>query len=228
MATNRAFFPQEAVDGWLAEGRVSLEGEVLVVLPGGPAFLLTSAVRFVAEVAAGHDGPGLCGKIKTLPAIEALNGEYDLGSVVLGDFAYEVVDGFVGELLEMAPDGWGVAAQPQPDPQRERSRSPRSTQSGNALRKPSSRSSQSLRAVQSAKSGFSIPVAGGARTATPGALRARPPSRPVAPERPSSVSISVAGHSSAPPPAAAHEPPPPPLSGARSALAALSELVSAK
>ena len=223
MATNRAFFPQDAVDRWLAQGSVSLEGEVLVLLPDGPAFLLESAVRFVAEVAAGHDGPGLCGKVKTLPAIEALHGEYDLGSVVLGDFAYEVVDGFVGELLEMAPDGWGVA--PQVQPSHKGSRSPRSTQSGNALRKPSSNSSQSLRAVQSAKSGFSIPAVSGARAPTPGSLRARP-SRPATPPRASSVSIAVTGHSVAPPALGADEPPPPPLSGARSALVALSELVS--
>jgi hypothetical protein len=99
MATNRAFFPQEAVDVWLAEGRVSLEGQVLGLLPNGPAFVLTSAVLFRSEVAAGDDSPGLCGKVKTLAAVEALSGEHASGSVVLGDHAYEVVDGFVGELV---------------------------------------------------------------------------------------------------------------------------------
>jgi hypothetical protein len=100
MPINRAFFSQEAVDRWLAEGRVGLEGEVLGLFPDGPSFLLTSAVLFGAEVAAGNDGPGLSGKVKTLPAIEALSGEHAPGSVVLGDYAYEVVDGFLGELLE--------------------------------------------------------------------------------------------------------------------------------
>jgi hypothetical protein len=100
MATNRAFFPQLAVDRWLAEGRAGLEGDVLGLLPDGPAFQLSSAVLFRAEVAAGSDGLGLCGKIKTLPEIVALSGEHALGSVVFGDYAYEVVEGFLGELQD--------------------------------------------------------------------------------------------------------------------------------
>jgi hypothetical protein len=107
MPTNRAFFPQEAVDLWLAEGRVSLDGQVLGMLPDGPAFVLTSAVLFRREVAAGDDAPGLCGKVKTLAAVEALSGEHASGTVVLGDHAYDVVDGFVAELL---PAGAGVPA----------------------------------------------------------------------------------------------------------------------
>ena len=103
MPTNRAFFPQEAVDLWLAEGRVSLEGQVLGLLPDGPAFLLTSAVLFRSEVAAGDDSPGLCGKVKTLTAVEELSGEHASGSVVLGDHAYEVVDGYVAELMQEGP-----------------------------------------------------------------------------------------------------------------------------
>jgi hypothetical protein len=106
MPTNRAFFPQEAVDLWLAEGRVSLDGQVLGVLPDGPAFVLTSAVLFRREVA-GDDTPGLCGKVKTLAAVEALSGEHASGTVVLGDHAYDVVDGFVAELVSA---GAGVSA----------------------------------------------------------------------------------------------------------------------
>jgi hypothetical protein len=99
MTSNRVFFSQEAVDRWLADGRVSLEGEVLGLLPNGPAFMLSSAVLFQAEVGSGDDVPGLCGKVKTIAAVEALTGEHASGSVVLGDYAYEVVDGFVGDLL---------------------------------------------------------------------------------------------------------------------------------
>jgi hypothetical protein len=100
MATNRAFFPQAAVDRWLAEGHVGLEGDVLGLLPDGPTFQLSSAVLFRAEVAASSDVPGLCGKIKTLSDIEAMSGEHAGGSVLLGDYAYEVVEGFLGELLD--------------------------------------------------------------------------------------------------------------------------------
>lgn len=100
MPANRAFFSQAAVDRWLAEGRAGLEGEVLGLLPAGPSFKLSSAVLFGAEVAAGNDGPGLTGKVKALSDIEALSGEHVPGSVVIGDYAYEVVEGFLGELLD--------------------------------------------------------------------------------------------------------------------------------
>ena len=99
MATNRAFFSQDWLDRWLAEGRVSLEGEVLALGAEGPSFQLSSAVLFRTEVATGEDARKLCGRVKTLAAVRELSGEHAPGSVVIGDNAYEVVDGFVGELL---------------------------------------------------------------------------------------------------------------------------------
>jgi hypothetical protein len=99
MRANRVFFSQEAVDLWLADGKVSLDGEVLRVLPEGPSFKLTSAVHVKAEVAGGGDSEKLVGKVKSLEDVAALSGEVASGSVVLGDNAYEAADGFVAELL---------------------------------------------------------------------------------------------------------------------------------
>jgi hypothetical protein len=99
MATNRAFFSQDLVGRWLAAGHITLEGDVLACTPNGPAFRLSTALLFVSEVASGDDTPRLCGKVKTLAAVEELSGEHAPGSVVLGDHAYEVVDGFLGELM---------------------------------------------------------------------------------------------------------------------------------
>jgi len=103
--TNRAFFPQDTLDRWLAEGRVTVDGEVMALVPDGPSFQLQSAVLFRAEVASGVDELGLCGKVKTLGAVADLAGEYVPGSVVLGDHAYEVLDGFVGEFMEGGSSG---------------------------------------------------------------------------------------------------------------------------
>jgi hypothetical protein len=100
MAANRAFFSQDALDRWLANGRVSLEGEVLGLLPNGPRFQLIGAVLFRAEVSDGNDPAELCGKVKTLAAIAELSGEHAPGSVLLGDQAYEVLDGFVADLVQ--------------------------------------------------------------------------------------------------------------------------------
>jgi hypothetical protein len=101
---NRAFMAQETLDVWLADERISLEGDVLKLLhsptePTGPAFLLTTAVYFQAEVTTGEDPLGLCGQVKTLAKVLELGGEHAPGSVVIGDNAYEVRDGFVGDLL---------------------------------------------------------------------------------------------------------------------------------
>lgn len=103
MPTNRAFFSQDLVGRWLAAGHITLEGEVLTCVPDGPAFRLTTALHFIHEVASGDDAPRLCGKVKTLAAVEELSGEHAPGSVVLGDHAYEVVDGFLGELIAGQP-----------------------------------------------------------------------------------------------------------------------------
>lgn len=98
---NRAFMAQETLDVWLADDRVSLDGEVLKLMthPSAPAFLLTTAVYFQAEVTTGEDPLGLCGQVKTLTKVLELGGEHAPGSVVIGDNAYEVRDGFLGEFL---------------------------------------------------------------------------------------------------------------------------------
>ena len=97
MSANRVFFPQQALDAWLEQGRIALVGDELTITPEGRRFSLTAAVRFMAEVAENNDPRGLVGKIKTLEQLLELGGEHDLGSVILGDNAYEVIDGFLGE-----------------------------------------------------------------------------------------------------------------------------------
>ncbi|HKP61406.1 MAG TPA: hypothetical protein VJV78_31975 [Polyangiales bacterium] len=104
MRANRMFFGQEAVDRWLESGQVSLEGEVLT-LRNGPRFRLTSGVVFRVEVASGEDVLQLCGKAKTVDEVAAMNGELVTGSVLIGDHAYEVTDGFLAELLDAAQGG---------------------------------------------------------------------------------------------------------------------------
>jgi hypothetical protein len=93
MATARVFVPQEALEAWLSSGRVHMVGENLFV--GGQAFRLESAARFITEVAGGGDEPQLLGRVKTLEQIANLGGEHCAASVVLGDNAYEVIEGFV-------------------------------------------------------------------------------------------------------------------------------------
>ena len=99
MAVNRIFFPQEALDAWLDQERVVLDGDLMTLSPEGWSFRLNSAVRFTSEVAGGGDAGGLVGKVKTQEQLSALGGEHCAGTVIIGDDAYEVVEGFVGEPL---------------------------------------------------------------------------------------------------------------------------------
>lgn len=99
MTANRVFFPQQSLDTWLEQGRVALVGDELTITPEGRRFLLTSAVRFTAEVAEGRDPHDLVGKVKDLEQVRALSGEHSSNSVIIGDNAYDVIDGFLGEPL---------------------------------------------------------------------------------------------------------------------------------
>lgn len=102
MNVNRVFFPQEALDTWLEQGRIALVGDELTIQPEGRRFRLTSAVRFMAEVAENRDPHDLVGKVKTLDQVLALAGEVCAGSVIIGDNAYEVVEGFLGEAVPLS------------------------------------------------------------------------------------------------------------------------------
>jgi hypothetical protein len=99
MSVNRVFFPQQALDTWLESGRATLVGDELTIVPEGRRFRLTSAVRFTAEVAEGRDPNDLVGKVKDLEQVAAFQGEHVSESVILGDNAYDVIEGFLGELL---------------------------------------------------------------------------------------------------------------------------------
>jgi hypothetical protein len=99
MGVNRFFFPQEALDAWLDQGRVALESDTMTLNPEGQRFKLQGAMRFLDEIAGGGDAKNLVGKVKTKEQLAVLGGEQVADSVILGDDAYQVIEGFVGELL---------------------------------------------------------------------------------------------------------------------------------
>jgi hypothetical protein len=96
MPQNRVFIPQEALDVWLSDDRVSIDNDLLTLKPEGQQFRLQTAVRFLSEVAGGGDALSLVGKVKDLGQITAIGGDYSSGSVVIDPDAYEVLEGFVG------------------------------------------------------------------------------------------------------------------------------------
>lgn len=108
MGVNRVFLPQEMLDSWLSEERVDVDGDVMTLRPEGQKFRLKTAVRFLEELADGGDEAALVGKVKDLEQLGELGGEHCADSVILGDNAYQVVEGFVGEpQFDEEPAGTG-------------------------------------------------------------------------------------------------------------------------
>ena len=102
----RLFISQGRLDAWSAEDRVRIQNDIMTLSGDGRAFRLRPAIRFLKV--AGHDGDSndphqLIGRVKLLDDLIQLGGEQFMESVIVGDVAYDVQSGFLGEPL--APPG---------------------------------------------------------------------------------------------------------------------------
>lgn len=95
MGKNRVFFPQEALDGWLLDGKVEIAGSELTIPTERRRYRLVEAVRVVSEEAGYTDPDELVGKVKTMLFLTELGAELLGDSMVLGDNAYRVVSGWL-------------------------------------------------------------------------------------------------------------------------------------
>ena len=93
---NRIFFPQEALDEWMADDRVDLNSEELTLRPENRRYRVIEAVRVLREITDGSDPNELIGKVKSRAFLAELGAEVMEGSMIIGDNAYDVVQGFVG------------------------------------------------------------------------------------------------------------------------------------
>ena len=90
------FVPQSVLDRWSEQGRISVDGTILTILGENRSFVLASAVRFM-KMEAGEDTAGLLHKVKTTDALKAMGAEHYRESVLLGENAYEVQEGFLAD-----------------------------------------------------------------------------------------------------------------------------------
>ncbi len=104
MRENRLFVPQQMLDAWLSEGRVDVDGETMVTQPEGQRFTLTTAMLFKSEVTGAPDAHSLLGRVKDLEQLAAIGAEHYADSVIMGDNAYQVVEGFAGTLIRDESD----------------------------------------------------------------------------------------------------------------------------
>jgi hypothetical protein len=90
------FVPQSVLDKWSEQGRIQVDGNVLTILGENKNFALTSAVRFI-KMEAGEDSAKLLQKVKTTDALKQMGAEHYMQSVILGESAYKVQQGFLAE-----------------------------------------------------------------------------------------------------------------------------------
>jgi len=96
MADYDLFVPQSVLAKWSEQGRISVVGNLLTILGENKNFALTSAVRFL-KMEAGEDVAGLLQKVKTIDALKQMGAEHYMESVILGESAYQVQQGFLAE-----------------------------------------------------------------------------------------------------------------------------------
>lgn len=91
---NRIFLPQAALDEWIVDGTVELQGGELTILPVGRTYRLAEAVHVVRDASGGGDAE-LLGRVKARVYLEQIGAEIVETSMLLGDAAYDVEPGWV-------------------------------------------------------------------------------------------------------------------------------------
>jgi hypothetical protein len=99
----KLFLPQAMLEEWAADGRVDLRDGKLFVGAENAFWQVTPAVHFL-KLVSGTDQRKLVASVKTPAQLEQLGAEQMLGSVIVGEDAYDVVQGYVAE-ISVSSDG---------------------------------------------------------------------------------------------------------------------------
>ena len=92
----RLFISQDRMDSWTVEDRIKVDGDVMTLQGDGRAFKIVPAVRFMKVAGGDEDQHQLVGKVKTVEALVSQGAEHYHDSVILGETAYDVQNGFLG------------------------------------------------------------------------------------------------------------------------------------
>jgi len=97
MGKNRVFFPQQVLDRWLDAGDAELHANELTLKAERKKYRLVEGVRVLAEVSGSPDPYDITGRVKTVAFLTELGAEMLGESMLIGDNAYEVVPGWLGQ-----------------------------------------------------------------------------------------------------------------------------------
>lgn len=107
---DKLFIPQSVLDNWIESGKVVFNDNRLTLTREKKTYTLTSAVRFLSLLD-GEDKAKLLGRLRTLDKLTEMGAEHMSDSVLLGDTAYQVQEGFIAVVLA---DDAEVTTQPAP------------------------------------------------------------------------------------------------------------------
>ena len=97
----KLFLPQTTLEDWATNDKADLQDGKLVVRESKTAHPVAPAVHF-NKLVSGEDREGLVGRVKTNEQLEALGAEHLADSCIVGETAYEVVEGYVTEVQAAA------------------------------------------------------------------------------------------------------------------------------
>jgi hypothetical protein len=89
------FIPQPIYDAWDSDGKVTVEARLVRLASGEASFTVEPAVRFTKSVGRPGDPLNLIGAVRRIEDLAGLGGDHYLGSVLIGDNAYEVDEGYL-------------------------------------------------------------------------------------------------------------------------------------
>lgn len=102
----KLFLPQKTLEEWALAEKADLADGKLVVKESKSTHSVAPAVHF-SKLVSGEDTQGLLGRVKTVTQLQALNAEHFADSCIIGEAAYEVVEGYITEVVTSAPAGKG-------------------------------------------------------------------------------------------------------------------------
>jgi hypothetical protein len=98
----KLFLSQSMLESWAAADQADLRDGHLWMAQNDQTYPLTPAVHF-RSLASGSDERKLLSKVKTEDQLKALGAEHLMDSVLLGDTAYEVTNGYVALIGAVPP-----------------------------------------------------------------------------------------------------------------------------
>lgn len=98
----KLFLPHKTLEEWMLSEKADLQDGKLVLSEPKSTHPAVAAVHF-HKLVSGEDTHSLLGRVKTTAQLTALNAEHFADSCIIGEAAYEVVEGYVTEVQVGSP-----------------------------------------------------------------------------------------------------------------------------